>query len=223
MIVILLGAPGAGKGTQAELLVQSLNIPKLSTGEMVRTEIHAETTLGKRIKEINNSGQLVSDDIMIELINKRLENSDCQKGFILDGFPRTIPQAEELDLILTRFPDNETFVIIFDVDESILIKRLSGRFSCRTCSAGYHVDFHRPLIEGVCDKCGSKDFIHRQDDNEDAVKIRLKVYKDKTAPLIDYYKNKGKLYVINGMQSIDAISEDTKALITGKNSKFAVV
>ncbi len=223
MIVILLGAPGTGKGTQAELLARSLSIPKLSTGEMVRAEIQSETTLGKRIQEINNSGQLVSDDIMIELVNTRLENSDCQNGFILDGFPRTLPQAEELEVILARFPNNQVFVINFDVEESVLVKRLSGRFTCKSCGTGYHVTFNRPSVEGVCDKCGSHEFIHRSDDNEEAVKIRLKVYQDKTAPLINYYKKREKLYVINGMQSIDAISENIKALITGKNSNFAVV
>jgi adenylate kinase len=223
MIIILLGAPGSGKGTQAELLSKAFDIPKLSTGEMVRTEIQAETALGKRIQQITNSGQLVSDDIIIELVNKRLTENDCQNGFILDGFPRTITQAEELESILLRFPKSKTFVITYDVSESVLVKRLSGRFSCKDCGAGYHVEFHKPVTDGICDKCGSNNFIHRPDDNEEAVTVRLKVYKDKTAPLINYYKSKEKLYVINGMQSIDAISEDTKALITGNSSKFAVV
>lgn len=218
MRVILLGAPGAGKGTQAELLAARLKVPKLSTGEMIRSEIDSNSELGRETSEINNSGQLVPDNIITEILKRRLANADCDVGFILDGFPRTVPQAEALGKILADRKSQKTYVIAFKVDEDVLVKRLTGRFTCKKCGAGYHIEYNKPRIEGICDKCQGTEFIHRADDDRDAVKVRLKVYRDKTAPLIDYYRNNGILHEVNGEQSIEAISSDVNAIVAGDKS-----
>lgn len=213
MRVILLGAPGAGKGTQAERLAARLGVPKLSTGEMVRAEIELGSDLGKEISDLNNSGHLVPDEIIIKILKNRLSKKDCEIGFVLDGFPRTVPQAEALEEILSAMPIQKLFVIAFKVDEAILVKRLSGRFTCKKCGAGYHVEYNKPKIEGVCNRCGSTEFIHRADDDEAAVRVRLRIYKDKTAPLIDYYKGNGTLREVNGEQSIEAISDSVNTIV----------
>lgn len=215
MKLILLGAPGAGKGTQAEKLAQKLGIPKLSTGDILRAEVAKGTALGNKVKNIMDAGYLVSDDIMIELIETRLEQPDCQTGFILDGFPRTIPQAEAFEVLLERLPESmgETHVLFLDVREDELISRLSGRFSCKDCGANYHKLYNKPKADGICDKCGSSNLFEREDDKEEAVKIRLAVFREKIIPVLEYYKAKGELQKINGMQTIDAISNEIAATI----------
>lgn len=209
MKLIFLGAPGVGKGTQADILSELLSIPKLSTGEMLRREIADKTDLGLEIQAITESGHLVSDDVMIKLVQKRLTHPDTTKGFILDGFPRTLPQAEALQPILEALTGlGETYVINMNVREEELIKRFTGRFSCAACGTSYHKEYKNPIVEGVCDKCGSKEFLVRPDDNEESVQIRLKIYMDKTAPLIDYYRSKDMLIPIMGEQEIHEITAD---------------
>ena len=209
MRVILLGAPGAGKGTQADIMSSRLAIPKLSTGDILRAEIAKGTKLGSQVREIMAAGLLVPDHIMIALIQNRLNKPDCKKGFILDGFPRTINQADELDEVFKTLPwKGKTYVISLDVNEDELIKRISGRFSCKACKASYHSVYNKPENDGVCDRCGSREFVYREDDKEEAVKIRLKAYYENTAPLINYYKQKEKLYSIDGMQSIEEIASN---------------
>lgn len=214
MKIILLGAPGAGKGTQADIIASKYGIIKLSTGDLLRKQIADKTALGLQIKEIMDSGQLVSDEIMIELIKARTAENDCMNGFILDGFPRTINQADELDKVFDKLSSiGKTYVISLAVIEEELIKRISGRYTCKNCKTGYHKVYNKPMVEGVCDKCGSTEFTYREDDKEEAVKVRLETYRINTAPLIDYYKQKGKLYQVDGMQSIDKISQDIFSLL----------
>lgn len=221
MRFILLGAPGAGKGTQAEKIAARFNIPKLSTGDILRAEVSSGTELGNKIEAIMNSGAFVSDDIMISLINKRLREKDCAKGFILDGFPRTIPQAEELDKIFDALPQTtgKTYIILLEVDEDDLIKRLSGRYSCKICGTGYHNKYKNTKVKGICDKCGSEEFVYREDDKEEAVKTRLLVYREKVIPLIEYYKKKGVLHKVNGMQKIDDISRNIFEVVKVENNQ----
>ncbi len=215
MRIVLLGAPGAGKGTQADAISSQFGIPKLSTGDILRAEMSTGTPLGDQVKEVVNSGNYVPDNIMIELIKNRLNMPDCAKGFILDGFPRTNKQADELEIIIKELPwHGETFVISMEVDIVELIKRISGRFSCKNCKASYHKIYHTPKVSDVCDKCGTTEFVYREDDKEEAVKIRLEIYYKNTAPLIDYYKQKGNLFVVNGMQAIEEISSDIAALVS---------
>lgn len=224
MKLILLGAPGAGKGTQAEKLAVKLDIPKLSTGDILRTEVSRGTELGKKVKSIMEAGYLVSDEIMIKLIQNRLEQDDCKKGFILDGFPRTIPQAEAFEKILDNLPTSmgDTHVLFLDVRQDELINRLSGRFSCKDCGANYHRLYNMPTQQGVCDKCGGKNLIQREDDKEEAVKIRLELYKEKILPVLQYYYDKGKLIRIHGEDTIEAISSEIASIIDNKKDiKFA--
>ncbi|MCE2993782.1 MAG: adenylate kinase [Alphaproteobacteria bacterium] len=215
MKLIFLGAPGAGKGTQAQILSEALCIPRLSTGDILRKEIADSTNLGLKIQKIMDSGDLVSDDIMIQLVEKRVSQSDTKNGFIIDGFPRTLPQAEALQPILEGLThiDGETYVINLSVRESELIKRFTGRFSCANCGALYHKEYKKPEVQGVCDKCSATDFIIRNDDNDESVKLRLKIYAEKTAPLIDYYNSKGMLISVMGEQEIHEITVDIMSAI----------
>ena len=207
MRFVLLGAPGAGKGTQADMLAEKFGIPKLSTGEILRTEVAANSDLGNKIKDIVNSGQFVSDEVMVKLIENRISQKDCANGFILDGFPRTIPQAIALNETLDKLPVQETIVMNFVVDNNELIKRISGRYTCKSCHAGYHKDYKKPKIEGICDRCGSNEFVSREDDKPEAVKVRIGVYNEKTAPLMDYYKAQNKFYAVDGIGSIQEVTE----------------
>jgi len=212
MKIILLGAPGAGKGTQADMISKKHNIPKLSTGEMLRQEVTTGSDLGLKIKDIMNSGQFVSDDIMIELIKHRIKQDDCKNGFILDGFPRTTDQSKALRKMLLQLSD-DTLVFNFKVDNDELIKRISGRFTCKDCGASYHKDYIPTKVAGVCDSCGSKNFVYREDDKPEAVKVRIGVYNEKTAPLIDFYREIGELKEINGMGSIEEINAEVESII----------
>jgi adenylate kinase len=215
MQLIFLGAPGAGKGTQAQILSEMLDLPKLSTSEILRGEIAKGTEEGVKIKKIMDSGQFVSDEIMNELVKKRLKDKGVHNGFIFDGYPRTIAQAEVLQNILKNsgYLNGTTFVLNLSVSEPVLIRRFSGRFNCASCGVSYHKESKRPKIEGVCDKCGGKDFIVRADDNEEAVKVRLGIYCEKTEPLINYYRSKGMLFNINGEQEIDDITAEILSML----------
>ena len=204
MKLIFLGPPGAGKGTLAALVAETYTIPHISTGEIFRAAIREKTPLGLKVQAIIDAGQLVSDDITIELVRERLAKDDAKGGFILDGFPRTIPQAEALSAIL-----DVTAAVNFDISDKDVVARLSGRRVCKNCSQNFHVEFMKPKVEGKCDKCGGDLFI-REDDKIEAITTRLEVYRSQTAPLIDYYRTKGKLADIDARPSTATILESFK-------------
>ncbi len=204
MRLVLLGAPGAGKGTQAKLLIDKYGIPQISTGDILRKAVADGTPLGKEAKIIMDKGELVTDEIVIGLVKERLAQDDCKKGYILDGFPRTTPQAEALDAELTAMGTPLTDALSVDVPMEDLMKRLTGRRTCKGCQQMYNVHFSAPQKDGACDKCGGE-LEQRADDKEDTIKNRLEVYQKSTAPLIDYYSGKGILKSVEGTGSIDDI------------------
>ncbi|WP_232699816.1 adenylate kinase [Brevibacillus daliensis] len=214
MNIILMGLPGAGKGTQAERIVETFNIPHISTGDMFRAAIKNETELGKKAKSFMDQGNLVPDEITIGIVRERLSKEDCAKGFLLDGFPRTVPQAEALSSMLKELGRELDHVINIDVHRDLLIERLTGRWICSTCGASYHTVFNPPKVEGICDKDGSKLF-QRDDDKEEVVAQRLDVNISQAKLLMDYYSNEGILRTINGEREIQEVFEDIAALLRG--------
>ena len=202
--VILLGAPGAGKGTQAKMLSEKFLIPQISTGDILRKAVKEGTNLGIEAKGFMDRGELVPDRVVIGIIDERIEGKDCKNGFILDGFPRTVLQAEELDRILKNKGYPLNVVLSIDASEEEIVKRLGGRRSCKECGEVFHIDFNPSKKAGVCDKCGAELF-QRKDDNEKTVRERLKVYNKQTSPLISYYKDKGKLKSVSGEGDIKEI------------------
>lgn len=213
MQMILLGPPGAGKGTQADYLQAKLSIAKLSTGDMLRAAVAAGTEIGKQADAVMKAGKLVSDDIMIKLIRERIAKPDCANGFILDGFPRTTAQAEALDLMLKDAKKPLSVVIELAVDDDLLVERIAGRFSCARCGAGYHDTFKQPKEAGICDTCGSPEFSRRKDDNRETVKSRLEAYHAQTAPLLPYYKTRGLLKTVDGMQEIEQVTSSINKIV----------
>ena len=215
MKIILLGPPGAGKGTQSKRLEKAHGLVQLSTGDMLRAERAAGTELGRKVQAIMDAGHLVSDDIIVDMIEKRIGAADCRNGFVLDGFPRTVPQAEALDAMLARRNMKLDYVIELAVDEDALVDRIDGRFSCAKCGASYHERNKRPKVAGVCDVCGSKDFIRRADDNAETVKARLAAYHAQTAPILPYYRAKGILRQVDGMADIPEVTRQIEAILAG--------
>jgi adenylate kinase len=214
MNLILFGPPGAGKGTQAQFIVGQYGIPQISTGDMLRAAVKAQTALGIKAKEVMESGSLVSDDIVLGIVEERLAQSDCDKGFVLDGFPRTIPQATSLAIILNKIGKKIDSVISLEVDNAEVVERLSGRRNCSGCGKGYHIINDPPQKPGICDVCGGA-LIQRDDDQEVTIKTRLDVYNQQTAPLKEYYERENLLYHINGSGSINDIQRQISILLEG--------
>ncbi len=204
MNIILLGPPGAGKGTQAKRLIDKYGIPQISTGDMLRAALKAGTPLGLEAKKYMDKGELVPDSVVIGLVKERIQQDDCAKGYMLDGFPRNVSQAEALDGMLGQLGQKIDHVVCIEVPNDELVERLTGRRTCRECGAGYHVKFDPPKKDGTCDKCGGE-LYQRDDDNVQTVTSRLKVYSDQTEPLINYYDNQSKLRRIDGVGDIDDI------------------
>ena len=216
MNLVLMGLPGAGKGTQADKIVGKYNIPHISTGDMFRAAIKEGTELGLQAKSFMDKGELVPDEVTIGIVRERLSKTDCEKGFLLDGFPRTVAQADALDKILSDLGKKMDFVINIDVDQSILMERLTGRRICKNCGATYHLVFNPPAKEGVCDRCGGE-LYQRADDNAETVQNRLDVNVQQTKPLLNFYEDKGYLRNINGQQDIDVVFADIEELLGGLN------
>ncbi|PLX34318.1 MAG: adenylate kinase [Hyphomicrobiales bacterium] len=213
MNLILLGPPGAGKGTQAKRIEEARGLVQLSTGDMLRAAVKAGTEVGMKAKAVMEAGELVSDDIVIGIISDRVDEPDCADGFILDGFPRTVAQAEALDTLLTEKGKTMDVVIEMQVEDDPLVGRITGRSTCAKCGEGYHDEFKKPKVEGVCDKCGHTEFSRRADDNEETVRSRLSAYHAQTAPLIGYYGEKGTLKSIDGMAAIDDVTAQINAVL----------
>ena len=207
MRLILLGPPGAGKGTQAQWLKEAYGIPQLSTGEMLREAVAAGTEVGREAKAIMEAGQLVSDEVINRIVAERIDQPDCAQGFILDGYPRTINQAGALDAMLAERGLKLDAVIELTVDQDALVERISGRFSCATCGAGYHDKFKPTRAPGVCDVCGSTEFVRRKDDNAETVRSRLQAYEAQTAPLLPFYRARGLVRQVDGMAPIEEVTE----------------
>jgi len=214
--IVLLGPPGAGKGTQAKRLEELRGLKQLSTGDMLRAAVAAGTPLGLQAKQVMESGQLVRDDLMVAMIAERIAQPDWAKGFVLDGFPRTVQQAEALDAMLAeRGRGHIDRVIELAVDEPALIQRIAGRYVCANCGEGYHDQFRQPKVRGVCDRCGGKEFLRRPDDKAEAVAVRLEAYRRQTAPILPYYQSRGLLRRVDGMGSPAAVAKEIDQILDG--------
>lgn len=207
MKIIMLGAPGAGKGTQAQMIADKYNIPHISTGDIFRANIKNGTELGKKAKEYMDKGLLVPDELTVQLLLDRVANDDCKNGYVLDGFPRTIPQADVLDSELTKLGDKVDFAVNVDVPDENIVRRMSGRRACLKCGATYHVEHIPPKTEGICDKCGSE-LVLREDDKPETVQNRLSVYHEQTQPLIEYYDKKHILKTVDGTKDMQEVFSD---------------
>jgi adenylate kinase len=213
MNIILLGPPGAGKGTQAKRIEEKHGLIQLATGDMLRAAVKNGTEVGRKAKPIMDAGKLVPDEILIAMIEERIAQPDCAKGFILDGFPRTVPQAEALDAMLAAKHKELNHVIEMKVDEAALVDRVTGRFSCTKCGASYHDRYNLPKVAGVCDVCGNKTFSRRADDNAETIKARLEAYRSQTAPILPYYQAKKILVAVDGMAEIDEVTRQIDAIL----------
>jgi adenylate kinase len=214
MNIILLGPPGAGKGTQAQRLQRDRGMIQLSTGDMLRAAVASGSELGKKAKGIMERGDLVPDELMVGLIQDRIGQPDAAQGFILDGFPRTEAQAKALDQMLTRTGKKLDRVVEMEVDEKALTERIVGRFTCAKCGTGYHEKFKRPKVDGVCDVCGSTEFTRRKDDNAETMKTRMAAYRAQTAPLLPYYGAKGVLRKVDGMAAMDEVYRQISGVLS---------
>ena len=215
MRLILLGPPGAGKGTQAQRLVEQHGLVQLSTGDMLRAAVAAGTPVGRKAKGMMDRGELVPDDVVVAIVSDRIDQPDAKSGFVLDGFPRTVPQAEALDRMLAEKSMKLDHVIEMAVDAEVLVRRIAGRYSCAKCGTGYHDEYQRPRKEGVCDRCGSTEFKRRSDDKPETVRARLDAYEKQTAPLLPYYRRKGLLRQVDAMAPIEAVTRQIEDILAG--------
>jgi len=211
MRIVLLGAPGSGKGTQAQKLISEYGIPQISTGDLLRAAVASNSELGQRAKSAMDNGQLVSDDIVLGMIEERLKDDDTQKGFILDGFPRNLSQAASLDELLAKSGKPLQGALLIDVEFDVLLKRITGRLSCKSCGAIYNRFTSPPAVENTCDSCGATELYHRADDNEETIGKRLETYENETAPLVNYFNEKGLLLKVKGIGEIEEITAAVKA------------
>jgi adenylate kinase len=211
--IIFLGAPGSGKGTQAVLLSQNLNIPNISTGEILRKELALGSEIGNLAKSYMNSGNLVPDEVVVDIIKKRISLKDCENGFILDGFPRNLAQGIALEKMLDSEGKEIDLVLNIEVPSEIVIKRISGRLSCKKCGKVYNRFFSLPQKEGVCDECGSQDFESRDDDKEESVRNRLKVYEENSSGLVTFYRKKGLIYSVDGVKNTSFVNNDINKVV----------
>ena len=218
MNLVLLGPPGAGKGTQAKLLHKDRDLVQLSTGDMLRAAVAAGTELGREAGSIMARGELVPDALVIGLIAERMDEAGKADGYIFDGFPRTIAQADALDRLLEQRGSKVDSVIIMEVDDDALVDRIAGRFACAKCGEGYHDTFRLPKGEGVCDKCGGTEFVRRPDDNAETVRARLKAYHAQTEPLIGYYRRQGKLRAVDGMAGISEVANAIAKVVDARGA-----
>lgn len=212
MNIVLLGAPGSGKGTLASRLEERLHIPHIATGDIFRFNLKNNTELGKLAKSYIDKGELVPDDVTCNMVRDRFNEQDAKEGFILDGFPRTIPQATELDKMLKEMGRKIDYVFLVQADDERIVKRMGGRRVCKNCGEVYHVETLKPKVEGICDKCGSE-LVQRDDDKENVVKDRLKVYHEQTAPLIDYYKNQNLVHEVDGFATVEEVTNSALSII----------
>ncbi len=212
MKIVMLGAPGAGKGTQAAMICEKYRIPHISTGDIFRSNIKNGTELGKKAKEYMDQGKLVPDELTIQLLLDRVAKEDCADGYVLDGFPRTIPQAQVLTEALDKTGEKVDYAVNVDVPDANIVHRMSGRRSCPKCGASYHIEYIPPKTEGICDSCGSN-LIQREDDKAETVQNRLSVYHDQTQPLIDYYEKAGVLRTVDGTKDKDEVFRDIVAIL----------
>lgn len=212
MKLVLLGPPGAGKGTQAVMLVERFSIPQISTGDMLRAAVKDQSPMGLKAKEYMDSGALVPDEVVVGIVRERLQQDDCQAGFILDGFPRTVPQADELKKSLAELDKDLDSVISLEVDTDALVERLTGRRTCGVCGKGFHLKFDPPAADGKCSACGGA-LVHRDDDQEATIRNRMDVYHQQTAPLEDYYRKQGLLRAVDGMQEISVVQEKIVSIL----------
>ncbi|MHC1601273.1 MAG: adenylate kinase [Candidatus Nezhaarchaeales archaeon] len=220
MRLVFLGPPGAGKGTQVKMLSKTLGVPSMATGDVLRMEVASGSELGKEAKSYMDKGELVPDDIVIKIVEKWLRSIDIAKGFILDGYPRNVRQARELDEMLKQMNVELTAAIYLDVPEDEIVRRLSGRLTCRNCGAVYHIEFNPPKEDRKCDVCGGE-LYQREDDREDVIRQRFRVYTESTRPVLDYYRDKGKLLVVNGLGSIDEVNERILKKLQEVSSSFS--